>query len=63
MYNCPTIESYKIIRIVNAAWSKSFARIESNKKAIAERDWYLYSHALMLHLEVRTSITDMEEEE
>ena len=37
IYNRPTIDPYKIIRIVNTAWPKLFARIEYNKKAISER--------------------------
>ena len=37
MYDHPTIKPYEIIQIVNAAWSKSFDRVNSNKKAISER--------------------------
>jgi hypothetical protein len=33
------IEKYDIVCIVNEAWEKSFARIETNRKAIAERGW------------------------
>ena len=47
IYDRPTIETYEKIRIINEAWVQSFAHIESNKKAIAEIGWYLYTHALM----------------
>ena len=62
MYDRLTIEPYEIIRIVNAAWPKSFAKIEYNKKAIAERGLLPYNRALMLHPTVRASITNEEEE-
>ena len=62
MYDRPTIEPYKIIRIINTAWSKSFARINSNKKVISERDWLPYNHALMLYPTIQASITDKETE-
>ena len=62
MYDRPNIEPYEIIRIVNAAWPKSFARIKYNKKAIAERGWLPYNRALILHPTIRSSITNEEEE-
>ena len=62
MYDRPTIEPYEIIRIVNDAWPKSFARIESNKKAISERGWLPYNLPLMLHPTIRASIKNKEEE-
>ena len=62
MYDCPTIEPYQIIRIVNAAWPKSFSRIESNKKAIVERGWLPYNRELMPHPMIRASIINEEEE-
>ena len=62
MYDHPTIESYKIIRIVNAAWPKSFSWIESNKNEIAERSWLPYNRPLTLHPTIRASITNKEEE-
>ena len=62
IYNRPTIDPYKIIRIVNTAWPKLFARIEYNKKAIAERGWLPYNRALMLHPTICASISNQEEE-
>ena len=62
MYDRPTIESYDIIRIVNAAWLKSFSWINTNKKAIAARGWFPYNRALMFHPTIRASITKEEEE-
>lgn len=36
----PKLEATDIIPLVNKAWAKSFVRVESNKKAIANRGWY-----------------------
>ena len=62
MYDRPTIEPYEMIRIINGAWPKSFARIEYNKKAIAERGWLPYNRELMPHPMIRASIINEEEE-
>ena len=62
MYNRPTIETYEIIQIINKAWAQSFARVNSNKKAIAERGWYPYNRQLMTSPHIRSSITAEEEE-
>ena len=57
-YMCdrPTIEPHKIISIINYAWSKSFGKVKSNKKAISDRGWYPYNRNLMIDPSVRTSI-------
>ena len=63
-YTCdkPTIEAHEIIGIINYAWAKSFARVESNKKAIAERGRFPYNRNLMLDPSIRASITKEEKE-
>ncbi len=35
-----TLEAYDIIPLINVAWEKSFARVNTNKKAIADRGWF-----------------------
>ena len=62
MYDIPTIETYTIIRIINKSWVQSFARIASNKKAIANRGWYSYNCALIVIPQIRSSITNKERE-
>ena len=54
----PTIESYKIIILINYAWDHSFARPLSNKKAIADRGWFPLNRALLTNKTLRTTMTD-----
>jgi hypothetical protein len=42
-----TIEKYVIMTLMNWAWNKSFARVESNKKAIYDRGWSPRNRALL----------------
>ena len=46
------VETYEIIVIVNAAWAKSFARVDRNKKAIASRGWNPLTRNLLDHPEI-----------
>ena len=41
------IEKQDIVGIVHYAWNASFARIETNKKAIANRGWYPANYILL----------------
>jgi hypothetical protein len=41
-----------IVPIVNNAWEKSFARVQSNKRAIAKRGWQPLNRGLLKHSEV-----------
>mmetsp|Transcript_25328 Transcript_25328/g.29831 ORF Transcript_25328/g.29831 Transcript_25328/m.29831 type:complete len:179 (+) Transcript_25328:1555-2091(+) len=59
-YRPPVIEPYEIIPIINAAWDKSFGRVSTNKKAIAERGWWPYNRNLLLHTKIRATMTDDE---
>lgn len=61
-----TIEPSDIMLLVNEAWNKSFARVATNKKAIAERGWFPYNRKLLQHPDILTtkpveSITDSQE--
>jgi len=58
-----TIKPYKIITIINYAWSRSFARPVSNKKTIAERGWYPLNRALLLNAGLRATMTEQQQEE
>jgi hypothetical protein len=54
-----TMKPTDIIPIVNYAWSKSFAVVKNNKKAILERGWFPTNRALLVHQEVlRTKKTN-----
>jgi hypothetical protein len=46
------VETYEIVVVVNAAWEKSFARVECNKKAIAVRGWNPLTRNLLDHPEI-----------
>ena len=37
-YDCK-IEQHDIVGVVHHSWNQSFAKVEGNKKAIAERGW------------------------
>jgi hypothetical protein len=60
------IEPSDIMPIVNEAWSKSFATVKSNIKAIAERGWFPYNQKLLQHPDIMAtkplgSLTDSQE--
>ena len=65
MLTRPSIIPTDIIPLVNIAWSKSFAREESNKHAIAKRGWFPFNRNILLNVEVRGTMTkgDHEREE
>ena len=58
------VETYEIVVVVNAAWEKSFARVEQNKKAIAARGWHPLTRNLLDHPEIaETKDNDQENQE
>jgi hypothetical protein len=63
MLSCAKVETYEIINIVNAAWEKSFARIQYKKRAIAARGWNPLTRNLLDHLEIAASKENEPEEE
>jgi hypothetical protein len=48
-----TLERSDIVRIVSIAWKKSFARADTNLKAIAERGWVALNYLLLDHPEMQ----------
>jgi hypothetical protein len=46
------IETYEIVIVVNAAWQKSFARVDYNREAIAARGWGPLTRNLLDHPEI-----------
>ena len=52
-----------IIPLVNEAWKLSFGRQSTNKVAIAERGWFPYNYNLLLHPDIRNSMTEKEIQE
>ena len=57
------IKRNDIIPIINSAWSKSFACVENNLKAIRDRGWAPLSRKLLQHPEILSSKRMAEEEE
>mmetsp|Transcript_13738 Transcript_13738/g.25861 ORF Transcript_13738/g.25861 Transcript_13738/m.25861 type:complete len:184 (-) Transcript_13738:432-983(-) len=49
-----------IVIIVNDAWNNSFARVSTNRKAIAERGWYPYNRNILLHDDICATMTETE---
>ena len=58
-----TIEVQEIMVLINYAWEKSFARVETNKTAIAERGWFPLNRHLLLNTQLRSTMTDKEQRE
>ena len=46
------IEKVDVVYLVHQAWLDSFARVQSNKKAIAERGWNPLTYNCLLHPEI-----------
>jgi len=49
-----------IIPMINRAWTKSFARKEKNKVAIADRGWNPFNRILLLDPTIRATMTEHE---
>jgi hypothetical protein len=47
-----------IIPLVNYAWDRSFARVQSNQKAINDRGWFPLNRNLLLNPVLRETMTD-----
>ena len=52
-----------IIPMITYAWNRSFARVNTNKKAIYERGWFPFNRVLLLDKEIRESMTVGEKRE
>ena len=59
----PNIQPTDIIPCVNYAWEQSFARVETNKKAIADRGWGPLNFNLLNNDDIKATMTDSEREE
>jgi hypothetical protein len=46
-----------IVPMTNYANARSFANVEGNKKAIAERGWFPYNRNLLLHPDIRNTMS------
>jgi hypothetical protein len=47
------LERHDVVGLVHRAWNKSFARVDSNKKAIANRGWGPLTYNLLDHPELK----------
>ena len=52
-----TIEVLEIMILINYAWDESFARVETNKTAIAERGWFPLNRKLLIDTQLRSTMT------
>jgi hypothetical protein len=48
-----TINKHDIMGLVRTAWDKSFGRVETNRKAIADRGWGPLNYCLLDHPELQ----------
>ena len=55
-----TIEVSEIMVLINYAWEHSFARVSSNKTAIAVRGWFPLNRRLLLDNRLRATMTEKE---
>ena len=46
-----------IIPLINKSWLNSFAEVESNKKFISECGWFPYHLNLLMHKQLRDTMT------
>ena len=56
----PTLQPTDIIPLINKAWKQSFARVEKNRNAIADRGWNPLNRNLLLDPSIRATMTDRE---
>ena len=54
------INPCKVIIIIKKAWDESFGRVDTNKKAIAERGWFPYNRNLLTYQDIRSTMTEVE---
>ena len=52
-----------IIPMIKYAWNHSFAKVRTNQRAIALRGWNPYNRILLLHKDIRVTMTDDERDE
>jgi hypothetical protein len=54
--------NYDIVPIFNYGWSRSFANVLNNMKVILEMGWNPFNQMLLLHPELRKTMTDKDKE-
>ena len=59
----PNLLPTDIIPCINYAWDRSFAQVELNKKAIADRGWGPLNYNLLCHHDLKATMTKSECEE
>ena len=57
------IEKEDVVDLVARAWDDSFARIDSNKQAIAERGWNPLNYNCLLNPEIRATMSVKDQED
>ena len=60
MIDSPAILPTDIIPIVNYAWKRSFAKVDTNKKAIAARGWGPLNYNLLTNSQIQPTMTKTE---
>ena len=60
MMDVPSIIPTDIIPIINYAWERSFARVDSSKKAISDRGWGPLNYNLLTHNQILPTMTKTE---
>ena len=59
----PNLQPTDIIPCINYPWEQSFASIETSKKAIADRGWGALNFNLLVHDDVKATMTESERQE
>ena len=52
------LQTYNIIPLINAAWAKSFARVDKNAQAGADRSWNPLNRNLLKFPKIRVTMID-----
>ena len=53
-----SIDKSDLMLLMNIAWNKSFARIDKNRRVIADRVWGQYNRSILIFSQIRSTITD-----
>ena len=53
-----SIDKSDLMLLMNIAWNKSFARIDKNRRVIADRVWGQYNRNILIFSQIRSTITD-----
>ena len=53
-----TIDKNDLMLLINIAWNKSFARVDKNRRAIADRGWGPYNRNILTFSHIRATMTE-----